>query len=112
MLSGRPVPPMELLRLGVVANVVDEPSQLLSTLDAYILRLNGCAPRAAGMCKELVRLAWVDGGGENQAKGIEKLFTEMMAEDAEAAYGVTQFQAVIKSVDWAAYAEGKVKAKL
>ena len=43
------------------------------------------------MCKELVRLAWIDAGGETQVRRVEELFAEMRAEDAEAAYGVKQF---------------------
>lgn len=112
MLSGRPISPLELLRIGVVTHVEKDPGRLNIALDSYLLRLDGCAPRAAGMCKELVRLAWTDAAGEEQTKGIENLFMEMMGQDAEAAHGLKQFQAGIKSIDWTTYTQKKVKPKL
>ncbi|OAL44235.1 aldolase [Pyrenochaeta sp. DS3sAY3a] len=113
MLSGRPILPSELLRLGVVAGVQPDLKSLSSALEMYLLQLNGCAPRAAEMCKELVRLAWADAAGKEQAKGIGNLFTEMMAEDAEAEYGVKEFQAGQRSIDWARFNSKKIKmAKL
>jgi hydroxymethylglutaryl-CoA lyase len=113
MLSGRVVSMDELVRLGVVAGqLANSEAELSSMLDDYLARLRAAAPRASSMCKDLVRLNWIDGGGQKQAEGIRALFDEMMAEKAEAAYGVEQFQGGNRAVDWDAYVRRKFASKL
>jgi hydroxymethylglutaryl-CoA lyase len=115
ILSGRTVSASELAQLGKVVQVVETETELPLVLDQYLTRLKTSAPRASAMGKDLVRLSWLDGGGgEKQAQGIRRLFIEMMAEGAEAAFGLKQFQAGNKSVHWDGYAlaNSGVKAKL
>lgn len=111
MLSARPVSPQELKSLGVVAGVAEDQEQLNALLDELLTRLRGSSPDASRMSKELVKLSWAHAGGEKQAAGIKALFERMMRPDGEGAHGVKQFQAG-KKVDWDAYTEQKLKAKL
>ncbi|EKG16594.1 hypothetical protein MPH_06175 [Macrophomina phaseolina MS6] len=112
MLSGRPVSPAELKSLGVVAAVVEERERLDEVLDAYLARLRGAAPRASALCKDLVRLSVVDSGGEVQARGIRAAFDEMMGPESEAAFGVREFQAGRRKVDWDKYSLSKNMPRL
>jgi hydroxymethylglutaryl-CoA lyase len=115
ILSGRAVSASELAQLGKVVQVVETQTELPLVLDQYLTRLKTSAPRASAMGKDLVRLSWLDGGGgAKQAQGIRKLFNEMMAQGGEAAFGLEQFQAGNKAVDWDAHALAKsgVRAKL
>ncbi len=112
MLSARRISVSELKVQGVIAHVADDLTQLNKILDNYVAGLMASAPNASRMCKELVRLDFVDAGGEDQAQGIQKLFREMMELDGEAAWGLKQFQAGNKNVNWDARVMGEVKAKL
>lgn len=116
MLSARPVFPAEMARIGAVAKVVDESSDISAVLDDYLAALKQCAPSASGMVKELVKLGWqVGSGGPRQEEGIWRLFVEMMtADNPEAAFGLEQFQKGNKRVDWDAYtlAKRRIHAKL
>ena len=53
----------------------------------------------------------MDAGGEGQAVGIKKIFTEIMAPQSESAYGLKQFQNRVKDVDWDAYRLSKLSTK-
>jgi hypothetical protein len=55
--------------------------------------------------------AWKDAGGEEQAAGIKKIFTKIMAPQSESAYGLKQFQNRVKDVDWDEYTLSKLSAK-
>lgn len=118
MLSGRQVTAAELATRGVVARVADDLATLQKVLDQYLIELRGSAPKASTMCKDLIQLAWAHAGDGAQLEGIKKNFDEMMAPDAEAAYGVGQLQKGVKTVDWDARTIGEgslgpaVKAKL
>ncbi|KAL2004685.1 hypothetical protein VTN00DRAFT_3213 [Thermoascus crustaceus] len=111
MLSARPISAQELKSLGVVAGVAEDQQQLQRLLDGLLTRLRGSSPDASRMSKELVKLSWAHAGGEKQAAGIKALFERMMRPDGEGAHGVKQFQAG-KKMDWDAYVEDKLKAKL
>jgi hydroxymethylglutaryl-CoA lyase len=113
MLSARRISVSELKERGVLAIVADDLVHLDHCLDEYISRLMAAAPNASRMSKELVRLGFVDAGGERQAEGIKNLFKEMMLPGGEAAWGLKQFQAG-KSVNWDTRGNGteEVKAKL
>ena len=99
MLSARSVSMPELKSLGAIAHVVG-PDGLHDALDEYLARLRVAAPEASSMCKELVRLDWVDAGGARQAAGIKNLFDQMMRSDGEAATGLKAFHSGAKAVDW------------
>ncbi|KJK77178.1 hypothetical protein H634G_07485 [Metarhizium anisopliae BRIP 53293] len=112
MLSARSVTAKELVQLGRIAMVVEPGVNPQDALDAYLIGLKHCAPRSSSLTKELVRLAWEDGGGGGkQADGIRRVFDDMMLPDSEAAYGLERFQAGIKDIDWDRYALGKALAK-
>lgn len=112
MLSARPVTATELKARGLVSELVEDQERLVACLDGFLGRLKIASPDASRMSKELVRLAWVDGGGgRRQAEGIRGLFEEMMRPDAEGAHGVKEFQAGRK-VDWDAYILRGSKPKL
>ncbi|CAG8946726.1 unnamed protein product [Penicillium salamii] len=107
MLSARVITPVELKRLGIVAEITAN-EELERSVDSLLVKLKAASSDASRMSKELVRLAWAHGGNEKQASGIKALFGEMMRPDADGAYGVREFQAKRK-VDWDVYVERKVK---
>ncbi|KAL2434139.1 Hydroxymethylglutaryl-CoA lyase, mitochondrial [Exophiala dermatitidis] len=100
MLSGRQVSAEELAGRGVVAKVADDGNAMTKVLDQYLTELRGSAPKASTMCKDLIQLAWAHAGEAAHLEGIKKNFDQMMAPDAEAAYGVGQLQKGVKAVDW------------
>ncbi|OAL53603.1 aldolase [Pyrenochaeta sp. DS3sAY3a] len=118
MLSGRAVGGGELSTRGVVARVLGEKEGLEDAVDGYLGRLRGAAPRASTLVKELVRVAGEGGnagGSESPAERIRAVFDEMMAPGGEAAFGLKEFQAGRRSIDWDAYVLAKAregKAKL
>ncbi|KAK4555536.1 hypothetical protein LTR86_007289 [Recurvomyces mirabilis] len=111
MLSARLMGAQELLRLGKIALVIGAAADAPAALDAYLIRLRACAPRASTLTKDLVRTAWTDAGGERQAQGIRAAFSEIMAQDGESAFGLKQFQAGVKDVDWDAHLRSKRSPK-
>ncbi|KAJ6028851.1 hypothetical protein N7540_004427 [Penicillium herquei] len=111
MLSARPVAPGELKALGAVSGIVRDQDHLQSSIDALLIRLKAASRNASRMSKELVRLAWADGGGEKQRSGIQHLFDEMMRSDGDGAHGVREFQSK-RNVDWDAYVQRKGASKL
>lgn len=110
MLTGREVTPEELQRIGTVHQLIDGSDQLSSRLNAYLDRLDTCAPQSAAACKELVRVAWTDPGGVKQDAFIERTFDGMMGPGSEGEFGIKQFQQKIRDIDWSAFwAAGKAK---
>ncbi|CAG8076650.1 unnamed protein product [Penicillium olsonii] len=107
MLSARVVTPTELKRLGIILEIA-RAQELPSRVDSFLIELKAASSDASRMSKELVRLAWTDGGKEEQASGIKGLFEDMMQPGADGAYGVREFQAKRK-VDWDAYVQRKIK---
>jgi hydroxymethylglutaryl-CoA lyase len=110
MLTGRPIPAQQLLTLGLIAQIVDKNHTLADTIDEYLVQLRRAAPRASTLCKDLVKLSEV--GGTSQMAGIRATFNEMMRVDSESAFGLMEFQAGKKDVDWDAYVLAKPKPKL
>jgi hydroxymethylglutaryl-CoA lyase len=111
MLSARPLSATELKSLGKVTVVIDREEETSAALDDYLTSLRSSAPHASELTKELVKYAWMDAGGEGQAVGIKKIFTEIMAPQSESAYGLKQFQNRVKNVDWDAYRLSKLSTK-
>lgn len=111
MLSARPVQAPELKARAIISNVVEDVEQLNARLDACLDSLKVASPKASQMSKELVRLAWKHGGDQKQAEGIKELFDEMMAPDADGAFGLREFS-LKRQVDWDAYTLQQGKAKL
>ena len=111
MLSARPLSATELKSLGKVSVVIDREEESSAELDNYLTSLRSSAPHASKLTKELVKYAWMDAGGEGQAVGIKKIFTEIMAPQSESAYGLKQFQNRVKDVDWDAYRLSKLSTK-
>jgi hydroxymethylglutaryl-CoA lyase len=103
ILTGREVTPEELHQFGVVCRVCKDPQALEQTVDEYLDSLGKCAPRSAAICKELVRLGWVDAGGMEQAAKVEKTFGEMMAPGSEGRFGIEQFQKKVRGIDWGSF---------
>jgi hydroxymethylglutaryl-CoA lyase len=114
MLSARPLSATELKSVGKVSVIIDREEEAAAALNNYMRSLRSSAPHASKLTKELVKYAWMDAGGEGQAVGIKKIFTEIMAPQSESAYGLKQFQNRVKDVDWDAYTLSKLsnKAKL
>ncbi len=111
MLAGREVRPEELLRIGAIHGISSDATPLDVMVDEYLDRLERCAPRSAATCKELIRLAWTDPGGQQQDKFIEQTFDKMMVPGSEGDFGIKQFQSKIKNIDWAQFWTG-ARAKL
>lgn len=107
MLSGRAVGARDLSARGVVARVLGEGEGMDGAVDGYLGRLRGAAPRASTLVKELVRA--VAEGGPSQSERIRAVFDEMMAPGGEAAFGLKEFQAGRRSIDWDAYVLAKAK---
>ncbi|KAK5710381.1 putative secondary metabolism biosynthetic enzyme [Elasticomyces elasticus] len=111
MLTARPLLAQELHRLGKVAQVIESTEQAPAALDAYLIGLRAAAPHASTLTKDIVRLAYADAGGEQQAAGVKAVFSEMMAPQSESAFGLQQFQSGVKEVDWDAYKLIQMPAK-
>lgn len=103
MLSGREVHSGELKDIGAIHHVVPDHESLDKAVEAYLDRLQACAPRSASRCKDLVRLAWRDADGPEQDAQIEKLFLTMMAPGSEGEHGISQFQQKKRKINWAAF---------
>ena len=111
MLSARPLSATELKSLGKVSVLINREEEASAELDNYLTSLRSSAPHASKLTKELVKYAWMDAGGEGQAVGIKKIFTEIMAPQSESAYGLKQFQNRVKDVGWDAYRLSKLSTK-
>lgn len=108
MLSGRPVSFSQLLSLGIATKMVEGKEALDGALDEYLSQLKAAAPRASTMVKELVSVS----SGVYQDKKIKDVFDEMMKPGSESEFGLREFQAGRRNIDWDAYVEKKGKAKL
>lgn len=112
MLTARPVSFPQLLSLGIVSNMVDGTELLDSAADELLQQLKRAAPRASALSKDLVRASQNKEGGKSQTKRISEVFEEMMAPGGESEFGLREFQAGRRDVDWDGYVMGKGKAKL
>ncbi|KAI0144929.1 hypothetical protein BJ166DRAFT_487519 [Pestalotiopsis sp. NC0098] len=103
MLSGRAIPLSELRSLGVVAATCESQSGLEKLIDEYLLRLGLAAPRASSLCKGLIRASPVASSQSTQDKTIRSAFDEMMRPAGEAEYGLKEFRAGRRAVNWDSY---------
>lgn len=110
MLSARPVPLLQLLSLGIVTQMVDSIEGLDEALDQYLTRLKSSAPRASALSKELIRAS--EPGKPDQATQIYSVFKEMMAPGGESTFGLHEFQAGRRRIDWDAYVLNKSGSRL
>lgn len=111
MLTARSVKASELKSRGIISEVVEGQERLNTRIDALLNQLKIASPNASRMSKELVRLAWKNGGDEIQSDGIKQLFDDMMRPDADGAFGLKEF-GMKRRVDWDVYTLQDGKAKL
>ncbi|KEZ39593.1 Hydroxymethylglutaryl-CoA lyase [Scedosporium apiospermum] len=111
MITARPVTAKELRAWGVISHIAESPSDLQRALDTCLHDLRLASSSGIRMSKELVRLGWSQGGSDNQKRNITRLFEEMMGPESEAVYGVRQFRAARRAVDWDALASPKAQSK-
>lgn len=100
MLSGRTLHPEELKTIGAVHGIASSREDLEKMATEYLGRLRTSAPRSAAAIKELVRMGWVDPGGDDQTRYVKQVFLEMMQPGSEGEYGMAQFRKKIKNIDW------------
>lgn len=112
MLTARTVKVAELLSLGIVSKVVCSLDTLDSTTDKLLDDLRRAAPRASTLSKRLVLASQGTQGGGTQTEYIKEAFDEMMAPGGESEFGVREFRAGRKSIDWDTYHKVKGKAML
>ncbi|KAI8313233.1 Enoyl-CoA hydratase AFT6-1 [Colletotrichum sp. SAR11_59] len=111
MLTARAVSASELKVQGAVSLLADTPAELRKTVEQLIRNLRHSSPRGSKMSKDLVRLAWSQGGKTAQEEGVAKLFESMMAPGCDAILGIEEFQKRNK-VDWDEYAAKAPRAKI
>jgi hydroxymethylglutaryl-CoA lyase len=112
MLSGRPISFAQLLSLGIVTEMVASKAELDSVLDRYLGTLRRAAPRASTLVKELVRAGEAGNAREVQEGIIKEVFEEMMRPGAEADFGLKEFRAGRREVDWDGVQAARGRAKL
>ncbi|KAK6220707.1 putative secondary metabolism biosynthetic enzyme [Pestalotiopsis sp. IQ-011] len=103
MLSGRAIPLSDLRSLGVVAATCESQAGLEKLIDEYLLRLGLAAPRASSLSKNLIRASPVGSSQSTQDETIRSAFDEMMKPAGEAEYGLKEFRAGRRLVDWDSY---------
>ncbi|KAH6717398.1 3-hydroxy-3-methylglutaryl-coenzyme A lyase/3-methylglutaconyl-coenzyme A hydratase [Leptodontidium sp. MPI-SDFR-AT-0119] len=112
MLTAKQITASELEKLGVLYAVVQDPSGLESAMEKLLQTLKFNAPGASKLSKDLVRAAYVDSGGVDQAKVIKESFNKMMAGGSEHVYARSKFKEGIKEVDWESRASARLLSKL
>ncbi|KAF7185287.1 hypothetical protein HII31_13562 [Pseudocercospora fuligena] len=60
------------------------------------------------MCKELIRLGWKAPGQEEQEEGTRSAFRYMLAAGSPGAYGVTEYRAGRKAIEWSSRGRSKL----
>ncbi|KAJ8118965.1 hypothetical protein OPT61_g152 [Boeremia exigua] len=112
MLTARPVAISELLSLGIISQVVESADSLDKAADKLLRDLKHSAPRASTLSKNLVRVGYDQEFGTSQTKYIREAFEEMMAPGGESEFGLKEFQAGRRGVDWNNYVKAKGLPKL
>ncbi|KAH8652653.1 hypothetical protein BGZ60DRAFT_533515 [Tricladium varicosporioides] len=107
MLTAREVAPSELAALHVIYAVVEDGNALQGKVEDLLDDLKFSAPHASGLCKDLVRIAWRDAGGERQEKTIRASFDAMMAEGSESTHALALFQQGRRRIDWDVFTRSK-----
>lgn len=103
MLSGRTLMPEELKAIGAVHGIANSKEDLEKMATEYLDKLRTSAPQSAAMIKELVRMGWVDPGGDGQTKYIKQVFMGMMEPGSEGEFGMSQFRRKVKKIDWSQF---------
>ena len=113
ILTARHVTPKELFeKSGAIHGIAKDTAGLESLVDQKLSELAKCAPEASAKSKELVRAAYRNPGGIEQAKTIKDVFEWMMVPSDEAKHGAEQFRAGKRNIDWDAFLDGKSMAKV
>ena len=112
MLTAREVKASELERLGILYSVVQDQAGLESGLEALLQSMKFNAPRASKMSKDLVRVAYLNAGGEVQGAVIKNSFDKMMDSGAEHGYARMKFKEGVKRVDWESRTRSLLTSKL
>jgi len=102
MLTGRQITASELAHLKILQGVAEDQNSLQVALEALLQDLKFNAPGASKLSKDLIRVAYVDSGGEEQARVIKSSFDKMMITGSEHDYARSEFKKGIKAVDWEA----------
>lgn len=102
ILTARDVSPSELESLKIVQKVAASQDDLENKLDNLLDEMRFIASGASSLSKSLLRAAWTDAGGEVQAKTIERVFKDMMAQGSESSFARKEFRRGFKGVDWEA----------
>jgi len=100
MLTARPIKASELADLKIVQEVVEDQAKLRVALEKLLQSLKFTAPGASKLSKDLVRVAYTDAGGPEQARVIKASFDKMMAAGSEHGYARSEFKKGFKEIDW------------
>ena len=100
MLTARPIKASELADLKILQEVVEDQAKLQAALEKLLQSLKFTAPGASKLSKDLVRVAYTDAGGAEQARVIKASFDKMMAAGSEHGYARSEFKKGIKEIDW------------
>lgn len=112
MLTAREVTPSELLQIQATLKIVDGDESMKVAEEELLDTLRYAAPRASGLCKELLRSAWVEPGKLGQAKTIKNAFDRMLADGSESQHALREFRKGVKHIDWDNLGERAIASKL
>ncbi|KAH7268496.1 ClpP/crotonase-like domain-containing protein [Fusarium solani] len=112
MIQARNVPASELHAKGSVHYLVDTLAEGQERVQQVLKQQRGCAPHAVGESKRMVRNALDSPMVEERDAKIRELFLTMIKPNEEVAYGMKEFQAGNRNVDWAAWYTKKASSKL
>ncbi|KAI9690879.1 MAG: hypothetical protein M1822_008499 [Bathelium mastoideum] len=97
MTTGRNVHAQTLHNAGAIHTLAPDIESLEKAAEEFLSDARLAAPRAAALCKTLVREAARNGDIDGL---IGKVFEDMLDQGSESEYGVSQFQKGIKGIVW------------
>ncbi|KAN0091871.1 3-hydroxy-3-methylglutaryl-coenzyme A lyase/3-methylglutaconyl-coenzyme A hydratase [Hyaloscypha variabilis] len=100
MLTARQITASELAGLQVIQDVATDEASLDTTLDIMLEELRFAAPEASRLSKELVKVAYADAGGKQQARVIKSSFDRMMGPGSEHSHARSEFKRGVRKIDW------------
>jgi len=100
MLTARDITANELAGIHFVHSIVENEKALPERVEKVLDNLRFAAPRAATLCKDLIRSAWIDAGHDKQAQVIQGAFTTMMIPGSESTHALSQFKKGNRGIDW------------
>ncbi|KAE9366315.1 aldolase [Stipitochalara longipes BDJ] len=112
MLTARPIKASELADLKILQEVVEDQAKLRAALEKLLQSLKFTAPGASKLSKDLVRMAYTDAGGAEQARVIKASFDKMMAAGSEHGYARSEFKKGFKEIDWEVRSQQSRESKL